>query len=184
MRKFPFVKRTIVSVLCVALLLTGNLSTMATEVGEMVTESTETVETTETMVEETTEVVETETTDKNDKTSGSYSLSSSPANDESASDVSTTFAATEASNLVCTFTWSALFDDYYANVYAVDTSGNEIGTTTVSVNAMWNSQNLNVGVANDGNADESIDYFETLSDQLGLEGYAYQGAYANYENKD
>lgn len=103
MRKFPFVKRTIVSVLCVALLLTGNLSTMATEVGELVTESTETVETTETMVEETTEVVETETTDKNDKTSGSYSLSSSPANDESASDVSTTFAANEASGLVCTF---------------------------------------------------------------------------------
>ena len=45
MRRFPFVKRTIVSVLCVALLLTGNLSTMATEVGELLTEVTETTET-------------------------------------------------------------------------------------------------------------------------------------------
>ncbi|MGN1167953.1 MAG: SpaA isopeptide-forming pilin-related protein [Lachnospiraceae bacterium] len=57
MRKFPFVKRTIVSVLCVALLLTGNLSTMATEIGEMLTEVTET---TETMKGETVEATETE----------------------------------------------------------------------------------------------------------------------------
>ncbi len=183
MRKFPFVKRTIVSVLCVALLLTGNLSTMATEVGEMVTESTETVETTETMVEETTEVVETETTDKNDKTSGSYSLSSTPANDESTSDVPTTFTANEASNLVCTFTWKYEYwywgdktNYYYANVYAVDTSGNEIAISgkNVSVYEMSNTQNLNVGVANDGSASENVDYFEILAERLNLEGYKYR----------
>lgn len=57
MRRFPFVKRTIVSVLCVALLLTGNLSTMATEVGELLTEVTET---TETMKGETVVATETE----------------------------------------------------------------------------------------------------------------------------
>ena len=45
MSKFPFVKRTIVFVLCAALLLTGNLSTMATEIGALLTETTETIET-------------------------------------------------------------------------------------------------------------------------------------------
>lgn len=56
MGKAPFVKRTIVSVLCAALLLTGNLSVLASEIGEMVTEA---AETTETMSEETVKATET-----------------------------------------------------------------------------------------------------------------------------
>lgn len=187
MRKNPFVKRTIVSVLCVALLLTGNLSTLASEIGEMVTEATEMTEVTEVTESVETEVteiatetleteVETETLpEENTKKDNLFtSFLSNVASAFSLNDDVMLLANNDATVYSLIWKRDKSNTNYIANIYLVDQNGNAISSNLVSNPPSWGQLNSSNNLKALYNEDsEYANYFSRIANDLNVQGYEY-----------